>query len=95
VAASLAAWHDKVECSVRQLERQVAALRLGGTLLATNEDGSKLSSISGLSMSDEEVSKYYRAYDFILTGALIYMRNCAIVFVDIFDICVIMFVIDR
>ena len=64
VAASLAAWHDKVELSVRQLERQVAALRLGGTLNVTstgndnNDDGCGTNVKSlGLNLSDEEVKK--------------------------------------
>eukprot|EP00602_Paraphysomonas_sp_CaronLab_P003058 CAMPEP_0185033688 /NCGR_PEP_ID=MMETSP1103-20130426/22885_1 /TAXON_ID=36769 /ORGANISM="Paraphysomonas bandaiensis, Strain Caron Lab Isolate" /LENGTH=1465 /DNA_ID=CAMNT_0027570057 /DNA_START=361 /DNA_END=4758 /DNA_ORIENTATION=+ len=48
VAASLAAWHDKVELSVRQLERQVAAIRLGTTIS---------DSATGGSLTDEEVKK--------------------------------------
>ena len=30
--ASICAWHDKIDQSVRQVERQIAALRLGITL---------------------------------------------------------------
>ena len=50
VQASLAAWHDKVELSVRQLERQLAALRLGGTGMG-GSDGA----LTGFTLSDEEV----------------------------------------
>ena len=44
----MSAWHEKVESSVRMVERQVAALRLSG-------------SVSGLpsteNMSDEEITR--------------------------------------
>lgn len=44
----MSSWHEKVESSVRLVERQVAALRLGG-------------SVSGLpstdNMSDEEITR--------------------------------------
>lgn len=48
VNSSMSSWHEKVESSVRLVERQVAALRLGG-------------SVSGLpstdNMSDEEITR--------------------------------------
>ena len=45
VTASMTAWHDKIESSIRMVERQVAALRLGGT-------------VSGAAnMSDEDIHR--------------------------------------
>lgn len=42
VAASLAAWHDKIEGSLRNVERQVAAVRLGVTTSSGRGDGVEL-----------------------------------------------------
>jgi len=50
VAASLAAWHDKIEGSVRSVERQVAALRLGTTV----KGGA--GGVAGVELSDEQVA---------------------------------------
>jgi len=36
VAASLSAWHDKIESNVREVERQVALLRIGRTSATSN-----------------------------------------------------------
>jgi len=48
VAASLSVWHDKIEGSLRQVERQVAAVRLGRTVGAGADAGG---------MSDREVQE--------------------------------------
>ena len=53
VAASLSVWHDKVESSVRQVERQVAALRIGRTI----GSGSTGEGDGGASMSNAEVQE--------------------------------------
>ena len=56
VAASLSVWHDKIEASVRQVERQVAAVRIGRTVGAGGKDGA-VGSDMGAGMSDREVQE--------------------------------------
>jgi hypothetical protein len=53
VLASLANWNDKIELTVRHLERQVAALRIGATVTSSGSDGS--GGFTGINLTDEEV----------------------------------------
>jgi len=59
VAASLSVWHDKIDSSVRQVERQVAALRIGRTLgsSSSNATGKGTDTDTGANMSDYEVQE--------------------------------------
>lgn len=51
VLASLSNWNEKIELTVRHLERQVAALRIGATVNNSYGD----SGYTGLNLTDDDV----------------------------------------
>lgn len=56
VAASLSAWHDKMESSVREVERQVALLRIGRTNSSSSSSGSRNQRITTATTSNDSTT---------------------------------------
>jgi hypothetical protein len=55
VLASLSNWNEKIETTVRHLERQVAALRIGATVSVSSGDAASSGGFTGINLTDDEV----------------------------------------